>query len=82
MVDVRKEERHMFGRVSSRSDRCVVVYDGNRCIVKHAERIRIKLRDEASLRRGKCSGQYKGNLYCLASELAFLVMRVSLHHTS
>ena len=32
-------------------------------------------RDEAALRRGKCSDQYMRNLYCLASELAFLVMR-------
>ena len=24
---------------------------------------------------GKCSGQYKRNMYCLACELAFLVMR-------
>jgi hypothetical protein len=34
------------------------------------------------LREGGCSGQYKGNLYCLARNLAFLVMlycsRVSL----
>jgi hypothetical protein len=51
------------------------MYDGNRCIAKHPEKTHVKLRDEASLRRGKCSGQYKGNLYCLARELAFLAIR-------
>ena len=40
----------------------------------------IKLRDEASLRRGKWSAQYMRNLYCLASELAFLVMRFLCRH--
>jgi hypothetical protein len=48
-----KEERHVFGRVSSWSNRCVVVYDGNRCIAKHPERTHVKLRDEASLRKGE-----------------------------
>jgi hypothetical protein len=31
----------------------VVVYDGNRWIAKTSERIHVKLRDEASLRRGE-----------------------------
>ena len=53
MEVVSKEERHEFGRVSSRSNRCVVVYDGNRCIAKHPEGTHVKLRDEASLRRGE-----------------------------
>ena len=53
MEVVRKEERHVFGRVSSRSNRFVVVYDGNRCIAKHSERTHVKLLDEASLRRGE-----------------------------
>jgi hypothetical protein len=84
MKVIRKEKRHVFGRVSSWSNRCVVVYDRNRCIAKQPERTHVMLRDVTSLRRGKCSGKYKGNLYCLASELAFLAMRysVSLDHTS
>jgi hypothetical protein len=61
MEVVRKEERHVFRCVSSRSSRCNVVYDGNRCIAKHPERTNVKSRDEASMRRGKCSGQYKVN---------------------
>jgi hypothetical protein len=43
--------------VVSRSDRVVVKHGW--CYTKHPERIRVKLRDEASLRGGKCSGQYK-----------------------
>jgi hypothetical protein len=53
MEVVSKEEKHVFGRVSSRSNRCVVVYDGNRCIAKHPERTHVKLRDEAFPRRGE-----------------------------
>ena len=41
----------------------------------HSERTHVKLREEASLRRGKCRDQYMRNLYCLARELAFLVKR-------
>jgi hypothetical protein len=53
MEVVRKEERQVFGCVLSRSNRCVVVYNGNRCIAKHPERTRVKLRNEASLRMGE-----------------------------
>jgi hypothetical protein len=53
MEVVRKEERHLFGHVSPRNNRCVVVYDGNRCIAKHPEETYVKLRDEASLRKGE-----------------------------
>jgi hypothetical protein len=53
MEVVRKEERQVFGRVSSWSNSCVVVYDGNRCMAKHPERTHVKLRDEASLRKGE-----------------------------
>jgi hypothetical protein len=74
MEVVRKEERHMCRHVSTRSDMFVVVYDGNRCIAKYPKRTHVKLRNKAFLRREKCSGQYKGNLYCPASELAFLAM--------
>ena len=42
---------------------------------EHPEKFHAKLRDEASPSGKKCSGQYKGNLYCLTSELAFLVIR-------
>jgi hypothetical protein len=52
MEVVRNEERHVFVRVSSRSNRCVVVYDGSHCIVK-PERTHVKLWDEVSLRRGE-----------------------------
>jgi hypothetical protein len=53
MEVVSKEERQVFERVSSRSNRCVVVYDGNCCITKHPEETHVKLRDEASLRKGE-----------------------------
>jgi hypothetical protein len=48
-----KKKGIVFRRVSSSSNRYVVVYDGNRCIAKHPESTHVKLRDEASLRRGK-----------------------------
>jgi hypothetical protein len=52
----RKEEKHMFGHVSSRSnDICVIVYDGNCCCIKQLEVTLIKLRDEASQRGRNCS---------------------------
>ena len=40
------------------------------------QRAHAKLRNEASLRTGKCSGQYMRNLYIasITIELAFLVM--------
>ena len=60
-----------YGRVCPGTTVDVVRWRGAR----HSERTHVKLRDEASLRRGKCSDQYMRNLYCLASELAFLVMR-------
>jgi hypothetical protein len=55
MEVVRKEERHVFGRVSSLNNRCVAVLDGNRCIAKHSERTHVKLWDEleASPRKGE-----------------------------
>jgi hypothetical protein len=42
------------------------------CCFKHPEITHVKLRDEASLRRRGCSGQYERNSYCLASELAYM----------
>ena len=45
-----------------------------------SERTPAKFLDVASLRRGKCSGQYMRNFYCLGSELAFLLMQCSLPH--
>jgi hypothetical protein len=57
----------------------IVVHGWYRCCVKHSERTRIKLPEEASLRGRKCSGQCKGILYCLSRELAFWwCSRVSL----
>jgi hypothetical protein len=44
--------RNVFGPVSSWNNRCVVVYDGNRCIAKHPEGTHVKLRDEAFPEKG------------------------------
>jgi hypothetical protein len=89
MEVIRKEERNVFRRLSSRSNRCVVVYDGNRCIAEHPERTHIQLRDEAFLRREipkkeeKVADSIMGYLYCLVIELAFLQCgRLSLDHAS
>jgi hypothetical protein len=55
----------------------VVMNSGCRCWagVKHPERTRVKLRGEASLRRGKCGGQYKREFILPCQWASFLVMR-------
>ena len=65
-----------YGRACTEITVGVVGWRGARL----SERTHTKLRDKASLRRGKWSDQFMRNLYCLASELAFLVMWKSLPH--
>jgi hypothetical protein len=44
---------------------------GYRCIAKHPERTHVRLRDEVSLKRGKCGGQYKRGLILPCQRASF-----------
>jgi hypothetical protein len=57
--------------VMSRNNSVVVKHGWCCCCVKHPERSHVKLRDEASLRRLKCGGQYKWELMLLCQKASF-----------
>jgi hypothetical protein len=60
--------------VESGRDRVVVKHGWCRCCAEYPERTHVKFRGLVSLRKGGCSRQCRGNLYCLPSGIVLLMM--------